>query len=129
MNTSIKILVNREKSRRFWTEYSNKGGKCFENERNIDSHIKETCTEKVTATYADKANDDEKMRKRLEEPHGQMDKLREKIKLLTKANVAGQKENYRNKLALRDTRIKVIGRDSHFQKYYQEFKECLISEF
>ena len=47
---------------------------------------------KVTATYADEANENEKNRKCLEDAYGQMDKLKDKIELLTKANVA-VKEN------------------------------------
>ena len=77
-------------------------GKCFPNESKIDSHVKEAHKENATHNTA-RANEIENMRKLLDEAYNQMGKLTEKIGVLTKANVAGQRENYHYKLALAES--------------------------
>ena len=64
------------------------------------------------------------MRKRLEEAYGQMDKLRENIELLTTANVTGQKENYRNELALAESIYEIQNLQKKNGKSFTGIKKC-----
>ena len=95
MHSDILNLQIKEQNRKDHPYQCGECGKCFVNENDTESHVKKTHTD------TDKTI--EKMRKRLEEAHAQMDKLRKKNEVLIKANVAFEKESTRNKLALAES--------------------------